>query len=54
MACEGVYYRLYQAQQRRAEADRLDEGAASDSGDGDGEAGDVPVAPAIAGEAKQA
>ncbi|RPH65713.1 MAG: ABC transporter ATP-binding protein [Burkholderiales bacterium] len=46
MACEGAYYRLYQAQQRRAEADRLEEGASRGS-DERGEAV-VPVVPAIA------
>jgi len=52
MACEGAYYRLYQAQQRRAEADRLDEAATG--GSGRGEVEPAAVAPTIAGGAKQA
>ena len=47
MACEGAYYRLYQAQQRRAEADRLDEGAAAAPTAISGRR--VAVVPAIAG-----
>lgn len=54
MACEGAYYRLYQAQQRRAEADRLDEGATGDSGRGEGEGEPAAIAPPIAGGGKQA
>lgn len=52
MACEGAYYRLYQAQQRRAEADRLEEGAGGHGAEV--EAGRAAIAPAIAGGAKQA
>ncbi|HMM50140.1 MAG TPA: ABC transporter ATP-binding protein [Burkholderiaceae bacterium] len=52
MACEGAYYRLYQAQQRRAEADRLEEGAGGRGAEV--ETGRTAIAPAIAGGAKQA
>jgi ATP-binding cassette subfamily B protein len=55
MACEGAYYRLYQAQQRRAEADRLDEGAGgSPGGAEEGAEAQVVATATIAAGAKQA
>ncbi len=39
MAREGAYYRLYQAQQRRAEAERFDEDTADADADADADAG---------------
>ncbi len=53
MACEGAYYRLYQAQQRRAEADRLDEGEGEGEDASNGSAPEVagiPMPPLAAGE----
>ena len=54
MACEGAYYRLYQAQQRRAEADLLEEGEGGGNDRAD-DAADVAAlaVPAIAAGEKQ-